>query len=349
MTVLTSQADQPRIRGALPGRALYIGEQGELYVSRKYSIYRSEDWGVTWQLDCFVPSFGWKYAVAQTRLGARLLRHYIAAFQILADGSRVAVARDGLYRAERGEQRMHRVFRITRGSRPLGFAADGPRVLFGEYGDGYESSEAFIYVSEDGGRTFEVGYRFPKGDIRHVHKVLVDPYQDNYWVLVGDFGRQPGIGVLSKDLKTLEWLCRGCQECRAAAAIVESDCLLYGTDSDRARNYIVRLDKQDGKLTTLREIEGSSLYATTFGGVRVISTCVEPNPSCPSRECSLYASRNGADWQRTVVHKKDRYHPTYFQFGTLVLPYARCTKPRGMYSGQAVQEIDGVVRRIEWD
>ena len=331
------------------GRALYVGEHGQLYVSRRYSIYRSDDWGATWRLDCYVPASGWKSLAARVRLGARLLRYEIATFQLLHNGARVAVAHDGVYRAGPNETRMSRSFAITRGSRPLYLAVDGDRVLFGEYGDGYESSEVFIYISEDGGRTFEAGYRFPKGDIRHVHSILADPYQDNYWVLVGDFGRQPGIAALSKDLKTLEWLRRGSQEFRVAAAIVEPDCLLYGMDSDQARNYIVRLDKQDGKLTTLREVEGSSLHATTFGGMRVISTCVEQNPLCPSRECSLYVSRNGADWHRTVVHKKDRHHPTLFQLGTLVLPYACCAEPRGMYSGQAVQEIDGVVRWIEWD
>ena len=279
---------------------------------------------------------------------SRLLRYNIAAFQVLHDGSRVAVARDGVYRAGAGEERMSRVFPITRGLRPLNLTVDNNRVLFGEYGDGYESSEVFVYISEDGGRSFDVGYRFPRGDIRHVHNVIFDPHQENYWVLVGDFDRQPGIGILSKDLSTFEWLGRGSQEHRAVGAIIEPDCLLYGTDSDRERNYIVRIDKKDGKLTKLLEVEGSSLYATTFGPVHVISTCVEPNPACASRECSLYASRNGADWERSVVHKKDRYHFTFFQLGVLVLPYACNAEPRGMYSGQAVQQVDDVVRLVEW-
>jgi hypothetical protein len=336
------------VTGQCQGRALYIGANSELYVSRRYNIYRSDDWGTTWRLDCHVPASGWKPLAARVRLCARLLRYNIAALQVLRDGSRVAIARDGIYHAGVGETRMSRAFPITRGSRPLNLAVDGNRVLFGEYGDGYESSEVFLYVSEDGGRTFDVGYRFPKGDIRHVHNILVDPYDNHYWVLVGDFDRQPGIAALSKDLKTLEWLCRGSQECRAVGAIMEPDCLLYGTDSDREKNYIVRMDKKDGKRTRLLEVEGSSLYATTFGPIRVISTCVEPNPSCISRECSLYASRDGAVWKRTVVHKKDRYHPIYFQFGALALPYAYHAEARGMYSGQAVEQVDDKVRLIEW-
>ncbi|MHC4177353.1 MAG: hypothetical protein ACYSWU_07595 [Planctomycetota bacterium] len=330
------------------GRALYIGQGGELYVARTYRIYRSIDWGATWQLDCFVPASGWKPLVAKTRLGARLLRYDIAAFRVLDDGSRVALARDGVYRAGPDEIRMSRVFRVTRGSRPLNLALDGARVLFGEYGSGLESCRVRVYVSEDRGKSFHVGFQFPKGDIRHIHNVLVDPYQDNYWILTGDFDHQAGIAALSKDMQTLEWLKRGSQKCRAAGALVERDRLIYGTDSDRERNFIVSIEKQSGELNEILEVEGSSLYATTFGPLSVISTCVEPNPACTSRECSLYASTDGARWQRVIAHRKDRHHPHYFQVGLLVLPYAYNGEARGMYSGQAVEDMDGKVSLIEF-
>lgn len=250
----------------------------------------------------------------------------------------MAVVRDGIYRAAPGEKEMTRVFAYTRGSRPLNLCAEGPRVLFGEYdgGESLKGSEIFLYVSEDFGRSWQIGYRFPPGDIRHVHNILIDTAENHYWVLVGDFDRQPGIGALSKDLKHIEWLTRGGQESRAVGAIITPDCLYYGTDSDREKNYIVRLDKQSGKTEKLQEVEGSSLYATSFGPVHLISTCVEPNPACPSRECALYASRDGAHWERILPHRKDFLNPLLFQFGCLVLPFSRTNRPRGMFSGQAL-------------
>ena len=327
---------QPQIVHQTAGRALFIAADGKCYVSRRYDIYSSDDWGATWRLDCRVPPSGWKpWAAAVTPL-ARLLRYYIQAFQVLDDGSRLAVARDGIYRAAAGETAMTRVFTYTRGSRPLNLCADGPRVLFGEYGDGFGGSEIFLYLSEDFGRSWEVGYRFPGGDIRHVHNVLFDAAENHYWVLVGDYGREPGIGALSRDLKHIEWLTRGSIESRAVGAIVTSDCLYYGMDSDRERNFIMRLEKRTGKMSQLLEVEGSSLYAATFGSVHVISTCVEPNPACPSRECSLYASRDGDRWGRILPHRKDFYNLVVFQFGCLVLPYSFSARSRGMFSGQAV-------------
>jgi hypothetical protein len=345
----TDYSSKPKVIRQTIGRALFVTSQGRCYISRKYDIYRSDDWGAAWQLDCRAPAAGWKSFAARSSLVARLLRHYIAAFQVLDDGSRVAVASDGLYRAENGEIEMKRVFTITRGSRPLNLAADGSRLIFGEYGSGLESSEVFIYVSEDRGNTWHVGYRFPAGDIRHVHNILIDPWANHYWVLVGDFDHQPGIGAMSKDLRTIDWIARGNQLSRAVEAIIKPDCLLYGTDSDRSRNYIARLDKQTGQIAKLLEVEGSSHFSASFGPVHAISTCVEPNPVCPSRECSLYVSRDGDSWNRTVTYKKDLYNFTLFQFGNIVLPFSRYEQPMGIYSAQAVVGAHDLVTVLNFD
>jgi hypothetical protein len=279
---------------------------------------------------------GWKSLAALTDLGARLLRYNVAAFRVLEDGSRVAVARDGLYRAGPDEVQMTRVFRITRGSRPLNFGVDGSRLLFGEYGDDYSNMEVHLYVSEDWGRTFEVCHTFPRGSIRHVHNVIYDPYQNHYWVFVGDFDEQPGIGVLSRDLKNLEWVRRGDQKSRVVQAIIKQDCMFYGTDSEVERDYIIRMEKHSGRIDIIREVEGSCLYAAAFGPTLAISTCVEPSPHRTTRECAIYLSRDGDNWQKTFIHRKDLHYPNLFQYGTLVLPYCYCQQPFGMFSGQAV-------------
>jgi hypothetical protein len=338
-----------KIAGGTGGRALFIAAGGRCYISRRYQIFRSDDWGQSWQLDCRVPASGWKSYASLASLGARLLRYYIGALQVLGDGSRVAVARDGLYRAGPGESQMTRTFKVTRGSRPLHLGADGTRLLFGEYGDGYEKTEVLVYVSEDSGRSWDVAYRFPAGDIRHVHNIVHDPWNNHYWIMVGDFGHQPGIGALSKDLRNIDWVVRGNQESRVVSPIVNEDNLVYGMDSDYAENFIVRLDKQSGKMTKLLKIEGSSLYSARFGSTSVISTCVEKNPACPSRECSLYLSRDGDAWNRIETHQKDWYNYILFQFGTLVLPYVYCDRSKGMYSGQAVVGGHNSVRMLDFD
>jgi hypothetical protein len=340
---------QPQITQQTAGRALYIAADGKCYIARKYDVFTSIDGGTHWELDCRVPPSGWKHWAASFSPLSRLLRYNIQAFQVLSDGSRLAVARDGIYRAGPAEVEMRKVFSYVRGSRPINLCANGSRVLFGEYGDGFGDSEIFLYVSDDFGKTWEICYRFPPRDIRHVHNIIFDARENHYWALVGDFNRQPGIGALSKDLKTIDWLLRGSPESRAVGAIVTPECLYYGMDSDRERNFIIRLEKKSGKMTRLLEVEGSSLHAATFGQVHVISTCVEPNPACPSRECSLYVSRDGERWDRMLVHRKDLFNPWLFQFGCLVLPYSYCSRSIGMFSGQAVGGAHNMVSLLSFE
>ena len=339
---------QPRIIHQTIGRALLITREGRCYISRKYDIYCSDDWGITWKLDCRIPASGWKSWAAMSQPLSRLLRHNIQAFQVLDDGSRIAIAHDGLYRADAGEAVMKRTFTNARGSRPLTLCTHGARLIFGEYGDGFGSAEIFLYVSEDYGKTWDVGYRFPSLSIRHVHNILIDPLENHYWVLVGDYDREPGIGALSKDLRNIDWLIRGCPEARVVGAIVKPDCLLYGTDLDHGPNHIIRLDKRSGNISKLLKVEGSSLYASSFGSLYAISTCVEPNPTHPTRECALYLSRDGIDWSRKYPHRKDWLHPTLFQFGCLVLPFVACDRPRGMFSGQAVVKSHDLVTLLDF-
>jgi hypothetical protein len=318
------------------GRALYAAADGGLFISRGYRIFRSGDQGASWELDCFVPQRGWQSLGAAFALGRRLLRRDIQAFARAPEGWRMAVARDGVYRAGREEIRMRRSFRLTRGSRPLNLCMDGRRVLFGEYGDGLRNPGPRVYLSEDCGRTFAAVYEFPAGDIRHIHNVVLDPYTGDYWVLAGDFGAQPGIGVLSRDTRRFAWLARGRQVFRAVSVLVGEEYLTYGTDSSSEANSIGRLDKKTGRFEKLRDIEGSSLYAGRAGGTGLISTCVEPNPAAPARTCSLYASRDGLAWERVAAYRKDGFHAVYFQFGTLVLPGAGSGGAVTVFSGQAL-------------
>lgn len=345
-----STPQAPSILGEAPGRALCIDAEGSIFVADGYTIMRSRNWGRTWTLDCRVPTPRWKSALTQVSLAARLLRHHVAALRVLSDGTRVCVARDGIYRAGPGDDRMRRVFAITRGSRPLGLTVDpDDRVVFGEYGGNLERHEIHVYVSDPGAARFDVLYTFPAGDIRHVHNVIYDPHCDRHWVLVGDYGREPGIALLERDGSSMEWVARDGQQTRAAAAIVEPDGLLYGTDTELEQNWIIRLDRDSGRRERLCPIEGSSLFATRFGDVRLVSTCVEPSGVNGCRDAVLHASLDGARWSDIDRCAKDRWSLRFFQFGLIVLPHSDLSVRRGMYSGQAVRGLDNRARVVAFE
>ncbi|MGD0832487.1 MAG: hypothetical protein ABR907_16255 [Terracidiphilus sp.] len=320
------------------GRALFIDNNDKLYVSRGYSIFRSEDAGRTWALDCRIPAQGWKPLASRFELGARLLRYNIEAMQVLPDGTRVAVARDGIYRAGARELEMSRSWRVTRGSRPINLSVDGNRVLFGEYG-GLDMVGVRVYCSDDSALHFEPVYEFPIGDIHHLHNIVVDRYANHYWLLAGDHGRTPGIGTLSKDFKHLEWVERGNQMVRAVSVLVRPDCLIYGSDSELEVNYIIRLDKKTGQYERLMPTDGTSLYAAQFGEIGIISTCVEPSKVNKGKHASLYGSMDDVNWSQLMSFRKDHWNCIAFQFGLIVLPNVEGGKPgHGMFSGQALKK-----------
>lgn len=336
---------QRSILREVPGRALCVGADGSMHVADGHRVLRSTDWGRTWTVDCTVPAPRWKAALSRAGVAARLLRHYVAALRVLSDGTRVCVARDGIYRAGPGQVQMRRVFAITRGSRPLSLTVDpDDRVLFGEYGANAERREVHVYASDPGGERFDVLHTFAAGDVRHVHNVIYDPHCDKHWILVGDYGHEPGIALLDRDGSQLHWVARDGQQTRAAAAIVESDGLLYGTDTELEQNWIIRLDRATGRRTKLYRIEGSSLFAARFGQVRLVSTCVEPSTINRSHAAFLHASVDGDRWREIDRCEKDFWSLKLFQFGLVVLPHSDFAGPRGMYSGQAVRGLDNRTR-----
>ena len=333
------------IRGE--GRALYVAESGTTYVSRGYSLYRSSDWGRHWELDAFVripPRWAWRF---QTHLVQRLFRSQLHTMELLDDGARIVVARNGLFRVEPDATEMELVFEITRGSRPLNLAVDeAGRLAWGEYGQNPQRREVNVYVSEDGGRSFSVAFTFPAGTIRHVHGLTYDPYLQRFWVFTGDYGAEPGIGIFDPDLGDLTWVARGSQACRAVQAIGTREDLLFCTDTELETNAIVRFEKQTGRITRLREVEGSSLFAEKFGDVMLISTMVEPSKVNRSRHVVVYASREGERWSPVLRRVKDRL-PAIFQLGTIVLAKSRAHVSRALISGQSVSGMDNRVAVLD--
>lgn len=289
-------------------------------------------------LDSRIEDRDWTWVAGMSSLTARLVRRNIQALQVLPDGGRVAVARNGIYRAGPEGIEMSRTWTLERGSRPITLSADGNRILFGEYGGTrMDAVGVRIYCSFDGGEHFEVVWEFPTGDVHHVHSVVVDPTADHYWVLVGDHGRTVGIGALSKDFRTLEWVGRGSQMWRAVSVLCREDCLIYGSDSEVEQNHIMRLDKRSGRIDRVAPVSGSCLYSAQFGPHAVVSTCVEPSGVNSTRQSHLYHSLDDETWESVMSLNKDRWHTALFQFGTIVLPHVACDRPtHGLLSGQAL-------------
>ncbi|HIF06411.1 MAG TPA: exo-alpha-sialidase [Gemmatimonadetes bacterium] len=348
MTLNGDGPEELELRGLGAGRALLVRPDGRLYISRGYSVYQSDDDGASWSFVATAPTPLKRWPGHFLRLAARLLRFEIRALVSLADDGLVAANRDWVYYTQPGERMMQRS-RVDEGAQPLVppfNMTEGPdgRVLFGEYNAQlHHGNPVRVYASDDGGKSFEVAHCFEGGDVMHVHRLLYDPGLDHYWLFTGDFDDEVGIGILSRDLQHFEWLVRGEQKFRVCEAFDFGDRLVYATDTPFEQNSVISLDKSTGRTEKLIETGGSCLYAARFGDLCVFSTTVETLSVDTAKSIELVVSRDGDRWSSVLEAEKDLWHPSLFQFGSLILPRGTSRRETVFFSGQAVKQYDGKV------
>lgn len=318
---------------------------GTLYAGRHLAILRSRDDGASWERVGALPRDPLRRGAELSRLACRLLRHEVRALAELPGDRLVAANRRGLFSGSAGDVWLA-PSAIDDGGLPvlppLCIGADGDTVVFGEYGSP-RGRPMRIFASRDGGARFEAVHAFAPGEILHVHNLVFDAALDHWWVLTGDFDQQPGIGRLSRDLARFEWFVRGEQRFRAVELFDLGDRLVYATDTQLEENALVSLDKKTGRAERLRPFEGSCIYAARFGGWYAITTTVEPSAVNPSRDATLWVSRDLDTWHCALRVPKDRWHADYFQFGSLVLPRGASGRDVIALSGQAVTGLDGTI------
>lgn len=328
------------------GRILSVSRGGDIYLSRGYSILHSADNGRSWKLRCSMPQSALRRIASCSRLASRLLRHEVKALGVTSDGTLIASNREFVYFAAPGDTMMNPARVDDDGQRlapPMTITiGPGDRVLWGEYNSRTAHGlPVRLFVSEDRGRSYRIARVFEGGSILHLHNLQFDERLRCYWVLAGDHNHEPGIGRLSEDLREFEWMAKGEQRFRAVQVFDFGDSLIYGTDTEREKNAVIRFDKASARVERLQELDGSCIYGTRFGGVYALSTSIEVSSVNLSREAGLWISRDGEHWTRVFSAIKDRWHPIYFQFGSIVLPRGEIDSETIYFSGQALSGIDG--------
>lgn len=343
---------QLQVSRRLKGRMVLAERAGTVHMGYNYDVFRSEDDGVTWQKAASLPRSPWRRAAEFSRLACRLLRQEVRALGHLSNGRYVAANREGVFygpenglalqpsRIEAGDLRLMPPMRITVGP--------GDCVIWGEYVSPRSHRPVRLFASHDDGRSFHVIRSLEAGSVAHVHNVIYDPSWNLYWVLAGDHDHEPGIGMLSTDLKQFDWLVKGEQRYRAVVVFDLGQHLLYATDTEKELNGLIVLDKATGRTERLREFEGSCIYACRFGDIYALTTTVEPSKVNLSPWSRLWLSRDGEHWHESWSDRKDRWNPHYFQYGSLILPNGSTERQTMFFSGQAVEKLDGqtVVARI---
>jgi hypothetical protein len=334
-------------RTSVLGRALHASADGVLYRSEGFRTYRSTDCGESWVQFLTTPGGVRNSFTKHSRIATRFFRQEVRALLPLESGSHVAATRGGIYHSAKGVMNM-RPAEVEEGHRkvqpPTSLCA-GPdgRVVWGEYWRNLNRKFMRLYGSLDNGKSYAEIHRFTGGEIRHVHGLLYDDSLNKYWVFVGDHDSEPGIGLLDGDWSHFEWVHKGEQRHRLVTAFDRGDHLLYATDTEKEGNAIYRLHKGSGALERVAEIDGSCIYGCRIGDGFLFSTSAEPRHDNSPQVASLWHSTDGDSWELIYSVPKDGWQANLFQFGSLVLPRGTLPNGRVMFSGQAVEGIDGQV------
>jgi hypothetical protein len=296
-----------------------------LYASRGYTLLRANFQSATtgpvhWEEVAHFHPCWWRARTVCSGLTARLFRDGFHALAVLPSGSLVAAVPGAVIEWQPAEKEFRVSHRITRGTRPLHIAVtpDG-NAFWGEYFDNPKRDAVYIYRSSDQGRTWSIAYTFAPGEIRHVHNIVYDRWENCLWILTGDYGNECRIVRASMDFKRIEAVIAGNQQARAVAIVPTSDALYFASDTPLEGNHVYRLDRA-GRMTVVADLNSSSIYGCLVDDKIFFSTMVEPSKVNSDQHVRLYGATNGFGWNSLLSWKKDFWSMRFFQYGNAFLP-----------------------------
>ena len=315
-----------------PDRSLTVVERQEgfrtlawdgqvLYASRGYEILRgcAREGRFSWKRIARFSPAALRRLTCVNRLTSRLMRDGFHALAVLPAGRLVGAVPGAIVTLVPGNSEFRITHRITRGTRPLHITATPQgHLFFGEYFDNPQRDEVHIFGSDDQGETWQVAYTFPRKAIRHIHNIAYDAAENCLWVLTGDYGPECRILRASSDLKTVDVAMSGNQQARAVAVVPASDGLYFASDTPLEKNHVYHLDRA-GRLSTLCDLESSSIYGCRVGDSIFFTTMAEPSAINDEGSVHLYG-QPGGEWRSLLHWKKDSWPMRFLQYGNAFLP-----------------------------
>jgi hypothetical protein len=293
-----------------------------LYASRGYALLRAKMKGdqVRWELVARYRPEWWRSFTSHSRLGARLCRDGFHALAVMPSGHIIAALPGAIATLQPGETEFRVTHRVLRGTRPLHIAVTPEnRIYWGEYFDNAERCEVHVYASDDRGATWNVAYTFGKGEIRHVHNIVADTWENCLWMMTGDNGEECRVLRVSHDFRSIDVALSGNQQARAVAMIPARDGIFFSSDTPLEKNHVYHFDRH-GELRVVGDLDSSSIYGCSTSEAMFFSTMVEPSEVNHASEVAVYGSADGFTWHQAFSRKKDGWPMRLFQYGNAYLP-----------------------------
>lgn len=195
-------------------------------------------------------------------------------------------------------------------------------IFFGEYTLNPERDhDTKLYRSVDGGSSFDCVLTLKKEEVRHIHFIKYDPYEDCIWLGTGDRDEECKLMRSFDNGDTWETVGEGSQNWRAIGVCCTKKYLIWGTDAGSVpdQNRIIRMNRETHTLELLTEGEGPCHGCGSFADGRVfISTGVEGGENEKDRFARLKeVSDTGI--KDVYLMKKDIF-PLIVQYGVIRFP-----------------------------
>lgn len=229
------------------------------------------------------------------------------------------------------------VFQGYQGNKPghqgMCIAPNGS-IFFCEYLLNSDRTKAVnLYRSDDDGMSFKLIKTFAPGEIRHLHFIKWDPYEECLWMGTGDYGKDNDENRLYRSQdngNSWELIGSGSQDWRAIGVCFTPTHLVWGTDAGSCPDtvHLIRMDRNTHQLEILEDFEGPCHGCASLKNGRIFfSTGVEGGIN-EKDNFSRLKEYSGGQTLNVFSLEKD-FWPLIVQYGVMRFPLGteNCIKP----------------------
>lgn len=323
-----------KMKKLIHGRALYT-EENKIWVARGMSFF-----AIDYDGNRITPVYRVgnvkERIIASNRLSRQLLRQGLHHLVPLPNGDVFVTAKRIAYvMGQDGE--IKSTFTGYLGNKPghqgVCVTPDGT-IFFGEYTlNPHRDHDTHLYRSIDGGKSFDIVLTLKKDEVRHIHFVKYDPYEQCVWLGTGDEDFENLLLRSFDNGVTWEKVGGGSQDWRAIGVCFHQDFLVWGTDAGSVpdQNHIVQMDRKTKQLAIIDNAEGPCHGCGSFHDGRVfISTGVEGGENEKDRYARLKQIENGK--VTDILREKKDMFPLILQYGVIRFPLGTENTNRVVYT-----------------
>lgn len=191
-------------------------------------------------------------------------------------------------------------------------------LYIGEYGKPNGIGKR-ILMSKDDGYTWECVHQFKPDEIRHIHALLWDKYEQKIWVFTGDFNPEPQVFKTDKEFMNFERVGGGTQEWRSCHALFSEKYVDWMMDCPLEEVHHIRLNRSTNEITVGQAFAGPVWFANQYGDIAFAASAQEVGPSHKDKKLHLYKTNDLLNWQDIAEFEHDGLPKGLFRFGVMTL------------------------------